>query len=132
MFPKYIASFALTNCSPFLKVCCSSVFMLEQFRENKKDPHKKNLWKAVKNLKGKFSPKFIQMRNKNGMLVPLRKRAEAIADYLEQKHWKNEPEGGKKRTTKKGLLRNWSAKAEEQSKARQTRPFKVDELKESH
>ena len=35
---------------------------------------------------GKFSPKFIHMRDKNGRLVPLKNRAEAIADYLEQKH----------------------------------------------
>ena len=70
--------------------------LLEQFRENKEDPHKKHAWKVVKNPKGKFSPKFIQMRNKNGMLVPLKKRAEAIADYLEQKHWSNAPEDGKK------------------------------------
>ena len=105
--------------------------LLEQFRENKKDPHKKHIWRAVKNLKGKFSTKFIQMRNKNGMLVPLRKRAEAIADYLEQKHWENDPEGGKKRENKKGVPRNWTAKQEEESKERQTSPFEAEELKEA-
>ena len=52
----------------------------------------------MKNQKGKFSPKFIQMRNKGGMLVPLGKRAEAIADYLEQRRWKNDPPAGQDRT----------------------------------
>ena len=65
------------------------------------------------------------------MLVPLKKRAEAIADYSEQKHWKNEPEGGKKRRIEKGFLRKWTPRQEEESKARQTRPFEADELKEA-
>ena len=69
----------------------------EQFRENKEDPHKKHLWTAVKNLKGKFSPKFIQIRNTDGMRVPFKKRAEAIADYLEQQHWQNNAADGKDR-----------------------------------
>ena len=40
--------------------------LIEQFRENDKDIHKKHLWKAVKNHKSRFSPKYIQMRNRGG------------------------------------------------------------------
>ena len=78
--------------------------LLEQIRESKEDPHNKHLLKTVKNLKGKFTPKFIQMRNKNEMLVPLRKRAEAIPDYLEQQHWQNNPAVGESRQTNRGFL----------------------------
>ena len=46
--------------------------LLEQFRENKEDPHKTYLESSQKQ-NGNFTPKFIQMRNKNGMLVPLKK-----------------------------------------------------------
>ena len=99
--------------------------LLEQLRENKKDPHKKHLLKAVKDLKVKFSPKITQMRNKNGMLVPLKKRAEAIADYLEEKHWTNDPARGSKRRINKGFLINWTAKQEEDFKRRQTTPFEI-------
>ena len=87
------------------------------------------MWKAVKILKSKFSPKFIQMRNTNGMLVPLKKTAEAITDHLEQKRWSNEPEAGKTRCTKKGLLAKWFAKNEEESKNRQIRSFAAEKLK---
>ena len=80
-------------------------YSLEQFRENKEDPHEKHIWKAVKHLKGKFMPKFIQMRNRNGMLVPLRKRAEAIADYLEQQHEQNNQAEGENRKANGGFLR---------------------------
>ena len=47
--------------------------LAEQVRENKEDSNKTHLWKAVKNLEGKFSPKLIQMRNKSGMLAPLKR-----------------------------------------------------------
>ena len=30
------------------------------------------------------------MKNKDGLHVPLNKRAEAIADYLEKEHWTND------------------------------------------
>ena len=68
----------------------------------------------------------------NGMLVPLKKRAEAIADYQEQKHWSNDPEGGKTRSIKRGFLRKWSNKEEEESKKRQTRLFSAEELNKNH
>ena len=47
----------------------------------------------MKNLKGKFTPKFIQMGgNRKGRLVSLKERSEAIADYLEKEHWSNPAE----------------------------------------
>lgn len=67
--------------------------LLEQFNENPADKNKKELWKSVKGLKSKYQPKFIKMKDKNGRMVPINKRAEAIAEYLEEKHWNNqEPE----------------------------------------
>ena len=59
--------------------------LLEQFNENPKDKYKKDLWRSVKNLKKKYTPNFIKMKNKNGAQVPLNKRAEAIAEDLEKK-----------------------------------------------
>ena len=58
------------------------------------------------------------------------KRAEAIADYLEQKHWSNDPEDGKARSIKRGCLMK-SSNQEEESKGRQTKPFPAEELKEA-
>ena len=95
---------------------------LEEFNENPEDKNKKHLWKAVKNLKGKFTPKYIQMRNKEGRLVPLNKRAEAIADYLEKEHWYNPPEPGVDRTISRRKLQLLENKAE------QERPFEMKEL----
>ena len=77
----------------------------EQFRENKEDLHKKHLWKTVNNLKGEFAPKYIQMRNRNGMPVPLKKRAEAIAEHLEQEHWTNALTEGESRRINKRVLK---------------------------
>ena len=45
--------------------------IIEQFRENKEDKHKKHLWKAIKTMKSKFTPRYIQMKNRKGTLVPL-------------------------------------------------------------
>jgi len=53
--------------------------LIEQFNENPRDTNKKGLWKSVKQLKKKFVPNFIKMKNKSGQHVPLVKRAEAIA-----------------------------------------------------
>ena len=44
------------------------------------------------------------MRNKEGRLVPLEKRAEAIADYLEQEHWQNPVEEGSSRNINQAKL----------------------------
>ena len=68
---------------------------LEEFNENPKDKNKKDLWTAIKNLRSKYTPKYIQMRNRHGRLVPLNKRAETIAEYLKQDHWHNPVEQGK-------------------------------------
>ena len=43
--------------------------IIEQFRENKEDKHKKHLWKAIKAMKTKFTPRYIQMKNRNGTRV---------------------------------------------------------------
>ena len=67
---------------------------LEEFNENPNDKNKKDLWRAVKNLRSKYTPKYIQMRNREGKLVPLNKRAETIAEYLEKEHWNNPPSEG--------------------------------------
>ena len=70
--------------------------VVDQFRENPEDKHKKHLWKAIKAMKSKFTPRYIQMKNRKGTLVPLKKKAEAIADYLENSHWSNPTESGEK------------------------------------
>ena len=44
--------------------------LLEEFNENPKDENNKDLWKSVKQLKKKFTPNYIKMKNKNGMYVP--------------------------------------------------------------
>lgn len=64
--------------------------VLEKFNEHPKDKYKKELWKAVKGLKSKYVPRYIQMRNKEGKHVALKDRAEAIADNLEKERWHNE------------------------------------------
>ena len=66
---------------------------IEKFNENPADKNKKNLWRAVKDMKRKYTPSYIKMKNKDGIHVPLNKRAEAIADYLEKEHWTNDENG---------------------------------------
>jgi hypothetical protein len=106
--------------------------LLEQFRENKEDKHKKTLWKAIKTLKGKFTPKYIQMKNRKGTLVPLKQRAEAIADYLENSHWSNPTQDGNKRHISTTPIRKNKTREEtEMSKQRQRAPFTVAELTEA-
>ena len=104
--------------------------LLEQFREDKQDKHKKTLWKAVKALKGKFTPRYIQMKNRKGTLVPLKQRAEAIADYLEQSHWNNPTKNGERRQIAQTPIRKprRTREEEEQSKIRQRKPFTLKEL----
>ena len=104
--------------------------LLDQFKENKEDKHKKTLWKAVKTLKGKFTPKYIQMKNRKGTLVPLKMRAEAIADYLENSHWTNPTTHGDKRRIPATPIRKAkrTKEEEEQSKEKQRRPFTLKEL----
>jgi hypothetical protein len=76
----------------------------------------------VKNLKGKFTPKHIQLRNKEGRLVRLEKRADAIADYLEQEHWQNPVEEGGTRTINQRKLQTLL------NKEIQKAPFTWEEL----
>ena len=45
----------------------------DDIEEGKDDKDKKDLWKAIKTLKGKFTPRYIQMKNRKGTLVPLKK-----------------------------------------------------------
>ena len=71
------------------------------------------------------------MRNKNGMRVPLKKRAETIADYLEQQHWQNNTTDGSKRKINKGFSRKMTEQQEAESKERQRRPFSIEELDEA-
>ena len=68
--------------------------LIEQFNENPSDLHKKGLWRAVKGLKRKFTPQYVQMKNAQGNHVPVAERAQAIAEYLETKHWYNDLDTG--------------------------------------
>ena len=68
--------------------------LIEQFNQNPNDPHKKGLWRAVKGLKRKFTPQYVQMKNAQGNHVPVAERAQAIAEYLETKHWYNDLDTG--------------------------------------
>jgi len=64
--------------------------LIEQFNENPNDPNKTGLWRAVRQLKIKFIPQYVQMKNGAGERVPLTSRAETIAEYLETNHWMND------------------------------------------
>ena len=70
----------------------------EKFNENPQDPNKKGLWKAFGSLKRKFTPQYVKMKNKHGKHVPLILRAETVASYLEEEHWKNDANGQPCRT----------------------------------
>ena len=64
------------------------------------------------------------------MLVPLRKHAEAIANYLEQQHWKNTPEDGEIRKQKKNFLKKMTEQ-EGKMKIRQRKAFTDKQLEEA-
>ena len=105
--------------------------VVDQFRENPEDKHKKHLWKAIKEMKSKFTPRYIQMKNRKGTLVPLKKRAEAIADYLENSHWSNPTTNGEKRNIRRTKLRTGGTHEDAaNSRTRQRADFTVDELNE--
>lgn len=53
-------------------------------------PSQKKMSKTVNYLRKDFKPSYISMRDKNGRLVSLKKRAETIAAYLEEQHWCND------------------------------------------
>ena len=50
------------------------------------DPRKQ--WAAIKSLKKKRSPNFTKLKDKDGLRVGPRRRAEAIAEYLQDVQWK--------------------------------------------
>ena len=85
--------------------------------------HEKDLWKVIKNLERKYTPKYMQMRNKGGTLVPLKKRAEASADSLEKCQWTNDAEGGRARQINQSSLRDLTAEQKETADNRQRTPF---------
>ena len=104
---------------------------MDQFRENPEDKHKKHLWKAIKEMKSKFTPRYIQMKNRKGTLVPLKKRAEAIADYLENNHWSNPTENGEQRSIRRDKLRAGVTQEDHRkSTENQRADFTMDELNE--
>ena len=105
--------------------------VVEQFRENSEDKHKKHLWKAIKAMKSKFTPRYIQMKNRKGTLVPLKKRAEAIADYLENSHWSNPTHNGERRNINRGKLRKGvTTEKLAESRDKQRADFTIKELNE--
>ena len=63
--------------------------LIEKFNDNPCDKNKKHMWKAVKDLRKKFVPQFVKMKNQAGQHVPLIKRAETVAQYLASEHWQN-------------------------------------------
>ena len=74
--------------------------LIEKFNENSCDNNKKQIWKAVKNLRKKFVPQLVKMKNTNGVHVPLVKRAEATSEYLASEHWKSEAQDAHPREDK--------------------------------
>ena len=58
--------------------------LIEKFNENPNDPNIKGLWRAVKDLKRKFTPQYAHMKNLHVARVPISERAQALATYLEK------------------------------------------------
>ena len=50
---------------------------------------RKRCGKQSTNYGKKFVPQFVKMKNQSGTHVPLVQRAETIAEYLANEHWKN-------------------------------------------
>lgn len=63
--------------------------IVNHFQTQPGDPHKKRLWKTVDNLKKNYKPSYIKLKDPQGRLVPLQKRAETFATYLQDEHWFN-------------------------------------------
>ena len=53
-------------------------------------PHEKEKWEGIKSMRQERQPRFIHMKDSHGAYVAPKDRAEAIASYLELKHWHNE------------------------------------------
>ena len=47
----------------------------------------KGKWKGIKIEKSTFKPSFYKMQDIQGQPVPLEKKADALAEYLEMRHW---------------------------------------------
>ena len=47
----------------------------------------KGKWKGIKIEKSTFKPSFYKMQDIHGQPVPLEKKADALAEYLEMRHW---------------------------------------------
>ena len=78
------------------------------------------MWKSVKQLKQKFTPQYVSMKNRHGHRVSLMQRAEAIAEYLEQDHWGEN--GQSAIPNRQPIFQNNGADES---------PFKLDELNEA-
>ena len=74
--------------------------LIERFKENPEDKPKKQMWKAVKELRKKIVPQFVKMKNQKGAHVPLVQRAETIAEYLAHEHWKKSSDADVSNTRK--------------------------------
>ena len=65
-------------------------YVANQFKDDPQgDPRRKKLWKVVSDLRTDYKPAYVQMKDSDGRLVPLKNRADAIASYLETKRWVN-------------------------------------------
>ena len=60
-------------------------FLVDSLMESN-DPRKQ--WAAMKSLKKKRSPNFTKLKDKDGLRVGPRRRAEAIAEFLQEVQWK--------------------------------------------
>ena len=61
-------------------------FVIDKLQETTKEkPH----WKPIKELRTNYTPNFTKVNDKNGKRVPIPQRATAVAEYLEQEHWKS-------------------------------------------
>ena len=63
--------------------------IVNQFQDQPGDPHRKRLWKTVGSFKKDYKPSYIKLKDSRGRLVPLQKRAETFATYLQDEHWFN-------------------------------------------
>ena len=59
---------------------------------NQELPHEKEKWEGIEDtgMRQERQPRFIHMKDSHGAYVAPKDRAEAIASYLELKHWHNE------------------------------------------
>ena len=60
------------------------------FNSTREIPDQKEKWIGIKNMKKEHNPRFIHMKNLQREYVAPRNRAEAIATYLQDKHWTND------------------------------------------